>query len=58
MGVHLLIERQLSNRQLAIWKLQVLIKSESLRQTVMLKEAAIDLVSTHLNVCQPSDSSN
>jgi hypothetical protein len=58
MGVHLLIERQLSNRQLAIWKLQVLIKSESLRQTVMLKEAAIDLVSTHLNVCQPSDSCN
>jgi len=58
MGVHLLIERQLSNRQLAIWKLQVLIKSESLHQTVMLKEAAIDLVSTHLNVCRPSDSCN
>ncbi len=53
-----MVERQLSNRQLAIWKLQILIKSESLDQIVMLTETVIDLTPPHLNVCQPNDSSN
>jgi hypothetical protein len=52
------------DRKTTAWKtigyLEVTIsyKNEYLDQIVMLKEAAIDLTSPHLNVCQPSDSSN